>query len=52
MQVTKRELIFLNSITPGTHIWGNPIRLKRTKNLPEISQKMIEGLIQKPDELL
>ncbi|MDE7222306.1 MAG: DUF5081 family protein [Acetatifactor sp.] len=45
--MTLMELIFLNSITPGNHIWGMPLRFKRTEDFNELYQKTIEGLVQK-----
>lgn len=47
MLITKMELVFLNSITPGNHIWGIPLRLKKAENSAESYQATIEGLIQK-----
>lgn len=47
MQMTRRDLIFFNSITPGTHIWGIPLKFKRTEDFPEIYQAIIDGLTRK-----
>lgn len=47
MQVTPMELIFLNSITPGGHIWGIPLRFKRTEDFEALYRETIAGLVQK-----
>lgn len=47
MQITEMELIFLNSITPGIHIWGIPLRFKRTEKFSETCRITIESLMQK-----
>lgn len=47
MELTLMELIFLSSITPGNHIWGMPLRFKRTEDFDELYRKTIDGLVQK-----
>lgn len=47
MQITRMELIFLNSITPGSHIWGIPLKLKKTGDFKDIYQTTIDGLKEK-----
>ena len=47
MEITQMELIFLNSITPGGHIWGMPLRYKRTEDFDELYRETIAGLVQK-----
>lgn len=47
MQVTQMELIFLNSITPGNHIWGLPLKVPRTEKRKELYQETIAGLVRK-----
>lgn len=47
MQVTQMELIFLNSITPGDHIWGIPLKAPKAEMRKELYQETIEGLVRK-----
>lgn len=47
MQITQMELIFLNSITPGDHIWGIPLRPEKTEDHEKLYRDTIAGLVQK-----